>query len=96
LQPAPVSGYYYLVNTTSQLCWDFQNGSSAPGTLLQQYTCTALGLEYFRLSPTSSGTYQVISYFGLCIDVVGGSTAPGARLEQNTCIGSANQIFNLR
>jgi hypothetical protein len=95
LQPAPVSGYYYLVNTASQLCWDFQNGSSAPGTLLQQYTCTALRLEYFRLSPTSSGTYQVISYFGLCIDVVGGSTAPGARLEQNTCIGSANQTFNI-
>ncbi len=96
LQPAPVSGYYYLVNTASQLCWDFQNGSSAPGTLLQQYTCTALSLEYFQLSPTSSGTYQVISYFGLCIDVVGGSTAPGAHLEQNTCIGSANQIFNIR
>jgi len=31
LQPAPVSGYYYLVNTASQLCWDFQNGSSLPG-----------------------------------------------------------------
>jgi hypothetical protein len=95
LQPAPVSGYYYLVNTASQLCWDFQNGSSAPGTLLQQYTCTALRVEYFQLSPTSLGTYQVISYFGLCIDVVGGSTAPGAHLEQNTCIGSANQTFNI-
>src|SRR5258708_24202766 len=95
LQPAPVSGYYYLVNTASQLCWDFQNGSSAPGTLLQQYSCTAASLEYFQLSSTSSGTYQGISYFGLCIDVVGGSTAPGAHLEQNTCIGSANQTFNI-
>ena len=93
LQPAPISGYYYIINIASQLCWDLQGSSSSPGTLLQEYTCVVATSEYFQLRPVSSGFYKLITESGLCMGIVGGSTASGAQIQQNTCGKSSNQRF---
>jgi hypothetical protein len=94
LVAAPASGWYYLSSTASNLCWDIWNDSSAPGALLQQYTCTAVSPEYYQLKAVSGG-YEILSanLANGCIDVVGSSTAASANLEQNTCTGGANQVF---
>jgi hypothetical protein len=93
LENAPVTGYYYLVNSASQLCWDIVGGSNSAGALLQQYSCVAATPEYFKLSPMSSGVYSVVTYSGLCVDVVGSATSSGAKLDENNCNASANQNF---
>jgi len=94
LKTSPASGWYYLVSSASNLCWDIWNGSSSAGAHVQQYTCTAVMPEYYQLKAVSGG-YEILSQnlSNGCVDVVGGSTAAGAKLEQNTCTGVANQVF---
>jgi len=46
---------HYLVNTASQLCWDFQNGSMLPGLFSSNIPVLRFRLSIFQLSPTSSG-----------------------------------------
>ena len=94
LKASPTSGWYYLVSVSSKLCWDIWNGSSSPGALLQQYTCTAVAPEYFQLKAVSGG-YEILSrnLVNGCIDVAGASVVSGAHLEQNSCSGVENQVF---
>src|SRR5213593_1884192 len=96
LTAAPQSGWYYLVSSSSNLCWDVAGGSSSAGTLIQQYDCVAVTPEYFQLKAVSGG-YEILSanMTNGCLRVVGASTASGANIEQNACVGSANQIFNV-
>jgi hypothetical protein len=97
LQTAPAAGYYYLVNSASNLCWDVAGGSTSVGASIQQYTCVASSAEYYQLSQVSAGVYKILSgsIANGCIDVVGASTASGATIEQNTCDGSTNQTFQI-
>jgi hypothetical protein len=94
LKASPTSGWYYLVSVSSKLCWDIWNGSSSPGALLQQYTCTAVAPEYFQLKAVTGG-YEILSrnLVNGCIDVASASVASGAHLEQNSCSGVENQMF---
>jgi hypothetical protein len=94
LKTSPASGWYYLVSSASNLCWDIWNGSSSAGALVQQYACTAVAPEYYQLIAVSGG-YEILSQdlTNGCVDVVGASTASGANIEQNNCAGTASQVF---
>src|SRR6185295_14020621 len=46
LQTAPATGYSYLVNSASKLCWDVAGGSISSGARIVQYTCVASSAEY--------------------------------------------------
>jgi hypothetical protein len=94
LVAAPTSGWYYLSNPTSNLCWDISGGSRSAGALIQQYTCTAVSPEYFQLKAVSGG-YEVLSanLSSGCVEVVSASTASGANLEQDNCSGASQQVF---
>jgi hypothetical protein len=94
LTSSPLSGWYYLHSSASNLCWDIAGGSYSAGALIQQYTCTAVPPEYFQLKAVSGG-YEILSknLGNGCIDVTGASTAAGANLVQDNCAGSASQLF---
>ena len=97
LQTAPATGYYYLVSSASELCWDVAGGSTSAGAGIQQYTCLASWAKYYQLNQVSVGVYKILSgnMTNGCIDVAGASTASGATIEQNACDGSTNQTFQI-
>lgn len=95
---APAAGgTYTLAVTVSGKCVDVPGASTASGTPLQLWGCTAgAGWQQFRLVAAGSGYNIVNVTSGLCVDVPGASTSSGVRLQQWGCGNAqANQVWTL-
>ena len=74
------SKWYTVANANSAKCLDATGGSTANGTALQQWTCTAGNTnQQWQFQPTDSGFYQVVARNATtqAWDVTGGSGATG-------------------
>jgi glucosylceramidase len=74
------STWYEVVNTNSGDCVDDTNGSTANGTAVQQWACSAGSTnQEWQFQPTSGGYYQVVTRNAPseAWDVTGGPSATG-------------------
>ncbi|UII19966.1 beta-1,3-glucanase family protein [Fulvivirga ligni] len=92
-----LAGTYTLKNRRSGLNMDVaQNGNSANGTNILQWTPTGNPNQQFKLTEVSTGVYSVICVkTNKCIDIDGVSTADFANLHQWDYVGGANQHFKI-
>jgi glucosylceramidase len=90
------SAWYQVVNTNSGACVDDTNGSTANGTAVQQWACSAGSAnQEWQFQPTSGGYYQVVTRNGPteAWDVTGGSSATGngTLIQLWSATGGTNQ-----
>jgi glucosylceramidase len=74
------SKWYAVANANSAKCLDATGGSTANGTALQQWTCTAGNTnQQWQFQPTDSGFYKVVARNATtqAWNVTGGSGATG-------------------
>jgi len=87
---------YALKGKYSQKCLTIQNGSSADGDKLVQYTCSGLASQKFTFSAADSGGYHLlIKSSGKCLDNPSSSTQNGTVQQQWSCNYSNAQRFQL-
>jgi hypothetical protein len=78
------------------MCLDDTGGSTANGTVLQQYTCTSGDVNQdWLFTATSGGYYEVTTYNSSTLgwDVVNLGTSPGTDMQLWTYGGGLNQQF---
>jgi len=83
---------YRLVNQSSNLCLDIENGVASPDSQIRQWQCNGLAAQNFRLEPMSDGFYRLRSMIGnqdLCLDIANGSATPGTDVRLWSC----NSLF---
>ena len=90
------STWYEVVNTNSGACVDDTNGSTANGTAVQQWACSAGSTnQEWQFQPTSGGYYQVVTRNGAseAWDVTGGpsATGNGTPIQLWSAAGGTNQ-----
>jgi glucosylceramidase len=86
--------WYQVANQGNGLCADDQNGSTANGAVVQQWTCSSSNNnQRWQFRSTSSGYYEVVNENGsnLAWDVTNVSTADGALIQLWTYGGGNNQ-----
>lgn len=91
-------GVYRLVNQTSGLCLDIENGSASPSAQIRQWECNGADAQNFRLERMSDGFYRLRSQLGdksLCLDVENGSSTPGADIRLWACNNLSAQNWHL-
>ncbi|MEU6161940.1 RICIN domain-containing protein, partial [Streptomyces sp. NPDC047130] len=84
--------------TKSGKCVDVPGASTASGTKLQQWTCTANSpWQQFTLKSAGTDLYTLVGVnSGQCIDVPSGSTTSGTQVQQWGCgTGQTNQQWRL-
>ena len=100
--PLVPTGWVKLVNRNSGKCldlpfWSGSNWGQAPGTWLQQYTCSGGVMQLFQFTAVSGG-YKIINQAsGQGLDIQGGPSAiqPGVILAQWPYWGGTNEIFTV-
>jgi hypothetical protein len=78
LVPTGAPNTFFVVNRSSGLCMEVNNGTSVPGETVDEFTCNGLASEQWVLEGLTfrhAGTNQ-------CLDTVGGR---GTELMQFTC-----------
>ena len=96
--PSPIpTGWVSLISKNSGKCLDVPNSSTAPGTFLQQWTCTGGDNQKFQFTPVAGGYKVTVKNSGLQWDIWGGlnATYNGAPLSQWRYWGGANEIFQV-
>ena len=83
-----------LRSVGSGRCLDVPNGTTAPGTQLQIYTCNGLANQAW--SHTSSDQLTVtLDGTTMCMDAYGQGTSPGTQVITWPCNGQANEEWTL-
>ena len=99
-QPAADSGYYQVVNRSSnKLVWDVTGGEwqTADGAAIQLYTSKVETNEEWMPVSVGNGAYQfVVKNSGKCLDVPVASSAVLLQMQQYTCNGTGAQSFTLQ
>ena len=103
ITPAASSGIststdYQIVNEASGMCADDTGGSTSNGTVLQQYTCAAIGTnlnQEWAFTVASGVYYEVTTYNSSTVawDVVNLGTTPGTDMQLWTYGSGLNQQF---
>ncbi len=87
---------YQIVNEASGACLDDTGGSTANGTVLQQYTCYANNVnQEWNFTATSNGYYKVATANASSVgwDVVNSATTSGTNVQLYTYSGGLNEQF---
>ncbi|WP_096085053.1 RICIN domain-containing protein [Agaribacterium haliotis] len=88
-------GITELRNKNSNRCVDLAAGSSANGTAIHQWGCSASNTNQdFRFVSKGGGWYEINSKHNKCVGVAGGSNSNGAELIQWDCF--ANNLFQFQ
>jgi hypothetical protein len=96
--PASASGQWVnIISVNSGKCLDVSGISTAPGAVLQQWTCWGGDNQEFLLTPVSGGYQITAKNSGLQLDVNGGPGAvqDGAQVIQYPFWGGSNEIWQL-
>lgn len=88
---------YYIINVFSQKSLDLENGNTADGTNIQQWTKTGGGQQEWRIIADKDGYCRVVSLAGesKCIAVSESSVSDGLNIELQTYSGTDNQLWKL-
>ena len=87
------AGLFEIVNQLSNQCLDISNGNTANGVRVQQWGCSHVAQQLWRVQPSArSGYYQIINHAtGKCIDITAGGTSNGTGIQQWDCLSNVNQ-----
>ncbi|MFI5529461.1 RICIN domain-containing protein [Kitasatospora sp. NPDC051853] len=81
----------------SAKCVAVQGGSTVPGAVVVQQSCSSATSQQWSLRPSSPGYVTVAGRnAGQCLDVAGESLADDAPVVQYTCSGARNQEWSVR
>ena len=90
------NGTYRLLNRKSGKALEVQNGSSANGALIDQWSYTGGNNQKWTLTDQGNGQYQLLGVAsGKVADVSGASTANGASLDLWPWTGANNQQWTI-
>lgn len=86
-----------IISVNSGKCLDVTGISTAPGTVLQQWTCWGGDNQKFSLTPVTGGYEITAKNSGLQLDVNGGPGAvqDGAQVIQYPYWGGSNEIWQM-
>ena len=90
-------GSFEIVSVKSGMCLDVGGHSVADGAIIQQFPCSGLPNQSFRVESVGDGySHLVGSQSSKCLDVTDVSMVPGAKLQQWTCSpNNGNQKWRL-
>jgi hypothetical protein len=87
---------YYVANAASGKVLDDPSGSTASGTLIQQYQLNGGANQQWQFYYLSDGNYEIMNATsGKVLDDPGGSTANGTHIQQYQWNGGSNQQWHL-
>jgi glucosylceramidase len=92
------SGYYYIVDVNSGKALDDPSGSTANGTVMQQYTLTTGdNNQEWQLTSVGSGYYTITNRTsGKVLDLTSGGLSDGTNIQQwSSSSGDLNQEWSL-
>ncbi len=93
-----MDGVYYIENVFSGLYLDIENGSSADGANIRQWSYNGSHAQKFKLVSDGNGYYSILTgatnYTG-CVDITNGSADDGANVIQWTHWGGDMQKFEI-
>ena len=93
-----MDGVYYIENVFSGLYLDIENGSTADGANVRQWSYNGSQAQKFKLVSDGNGYYSILTgatnYTG-CVDITNGSAEDGANVEQWTHWGGDMQKFEI-
>ena len=95
---AGLDGTYYIKSKLSNLYLDVENGSSANGANIRQWSYNGAQAQMFKLVSDGNGYYSILtgaSNYTSSIDVENGSSANGANILQWTYWGGDMQKFQI-
>lgn len=89
---------YYITNVFSQKSLDLENGNTADGTNIQQWTKTGGSQQEWRIIAEKDGYCRIVSLAdeSRCIAVAEISSADGVNIELQTYSGADNQLWKLK
>jgi hypothetical protein len=88
---------YQIYQKYSSTCVDLRGGSSAIGTIVQQYGCNHTAAQQWQLvpDPAGSGAFEIENVDGFCIGDPFFTTATGVAVEQLWCTGDSTELWKL-
>ncbi len=90
------NGNYYIVNRHSGKVLDVYNFSSAPGTIVDQYTNNGGTNQQWTIKNLGGSDYQITSVnSGLALEINGAATVAGSFADQYTLNGGLNQKWHI-
>lgn len=89
---------YYITNVFSQKVLDLENGNTADGTNIQQWTKTGGSQQEWRIIAENDGYCRIVSLAdeSKCISVSESSSADGVNIELQAYSGADNQLWKLK
>lgn len=89
---------YYITNVFSQKVLDLENGNTADGTNIQQWTKTGGSHQEWRIIADKDGYCRIVSLAdeSKCISVSESSSADGVNIELQAYNGADNQLWKLK
>lgn len=95
---ANMDGVYYIQNVFSELYLDIENGSSADGANVRQWSYNGSQAQKFKLVSDGNGYYSILTgatNYSSCVDITNGSSSDGANVEQWNYWGGDMQKFEI-
>lgn len=88
---------YYITNVFSKKSLDLENGNTADGTNIQQWTKTGGSQQEWRIIADRDGYCRIVSLAveSRCIAAAESSAADGVNIELQAYIGAENQLWKL-
>ncbi len=84
--------YQIRTGTTTTSCVDVNNGGTADGTNIWQWTCNGTGAQRFQFTNVANNIYEIRNVnSNKCVDVSNGGTANGTNVQLWTCNGTNAQ-----
>lgn len=94
-----LNGTYYIKSVYSGLYLDVDNGSSADGTNVRQWSKNGSNAQKFKLVGVGKGYYAMLtgaSGYKSAVDITGGSALNGANVEQWTFWNGDMQLIKVK
>ena len=89
--------WYQLVNVNSNKLMEVAGGSTADGTMVQQYDNSGCQCQHFRFESAGTGWWRIVArHSGKAVDLWGWSTADGAEYRQWPITSGFNQQFSVQ
>lgn len=88
---------YYITNVFSKKPLDLENGNTADGTNIQQWTKTGGSQQEWRIIADKDGYCRIVSLAdeSKCVAVSESTSADGVNIELQTYSGTDNQLWKL-
>lgn len=92
--PGDGGGMYYIKAMHSDKCLDVAGATTENGANIQQYSCTDVPQQKWRLAEATDKSVKIVSKkSGKVLDVAGNSASNGANIQQWEYEGVVNQWF---